>query len=255
MLELRGVTKKFFAIPVVNSVSFTLRSGEIVGYLGPNGAGKTTTIKMLAGLIEPSNGEIFFNGKNIWENINEYKERIGYVPEHSELYPYLTGYEYLKLVGRLRLIPEKILEEKINGFMELFGLEADMHSELSSYSKGMKQKILISSALLHNPDVLLLDEPLSGLDVATSLVLRSTLKKLSEEGKIILYSSHILEEVEKICTRVIIIHKGTILADDSSENLRNLMNVKSLEEVFQQLVLKIDEEGVAEKMVGIMKRG
>lgn len=255
MFELKGITKKFFAIPVVNSVSFALKPGEIVGYLGPNGAGKTTTIKMLAGLIEPSSGEIFFNGKNIWENINEYKERIGYVPEHSELYPYLTGYEYLKLVGRLRLLPEKILEEKINGFMELFGLYSDMHSELSSYSKGMKQKILISSALLHNPDVLLLDEPLSGLDVETSLIMRNILRKLSQEGKIILYSSHILEEVEKICTRVIIIHKGTILADDSSENLRNLMNVKSLEEVFQQLVLKIDEEGVAERMIDIMKRG
>lgn len=253
MLELKGITKKFTVIPAVNNVSFAVKPSEILGYLGPNGAGKTTTIKILVGLLEPTDGEIYFQGKNIKDNLYDYKKKIGYVPEEPEIYPHLSAYDYLLMVGRLRHIPEKILKEKIEQFMKLFRLSLDMHSSISSYSKGMVQKVLLSAALLHNPDVLFLDEPLSGLDVETSLIVKDIVQRLSREGKIIFYCSHILEVVEKICSRVIIIHKGKVVADDSVENLRDLMKLPSLEEIFNQLVVHEDTEKIAKEVVKVMK--
>jgi len=245
MLEIRELTKRFGHKLVVNRVSFTLGKGEIVGYLGPNGAGKSTTVKMLTGLLEPSFGEILYNGKNIEKNMISYKKIIGYVPEESEIYPHLSGFEYLQLVGRLRGIDDRILEEKIEHLMNLFKLYGSMHFYISSYSKGMRQKVLIMAAILHNPEILLLDEPLSGLDVMSVLVFKDLIKKMAEAGKIILYNSHILEVVEKLCSRVIIIHKGKILADDSVKNLRVLSKFPSLEEAFSNLVIKGDTEKIA----------
>jgi ABC-2 type transport system ATP-binding protein len=255
MLELRDLTKKYHVTPVVNRVSFSARPSEILGYLGPNGAGKTTTINMLSGLLKPSDGKILYNGKDIKKDIYTYKEKLGYVPEDSEIYPHLSAYDYLLMVGRLRHIQERALKEKIAEFMRLFHLCDDMDSAISSYSKGMVQKVLISSALLHNPEVLLLDEPLSGLDVTTGLVIKDLLQKLAHEGKIIIYSSHILEVVEKICSRVIIIHKGNIVADDSVSNLRGLMKLPSLEKIFGQLVVQEDTEATAKELVAVMKHG
>jgi ABC-2 type transport system ATP-binding protein len=253
MLELRGVTKKFNVTPVVNKVSFAVRPGEVLGYLGPNGAGKSTTIKMLAGLLEPTGGEILFDGRNIKADMYGYKKRLGYVPEQSEIYPHLSGYDFLLMVGRLRRMPERLLRDKIVDFLTLFDLKYDMDSSIASYSKGMRQKVLISAALLHNPDLLLLDEPLSGLDVSTSLVLRDLVKRLAAERKVIIYSSHVLEVTEKICSKVIILHKGTIVADDSVENLRHLMNLPSLVEIFSQLVVQEDTDAVARNIVEVMK--
>jgi ABC-2 type transport system ATP-binding protein len=255
MLELKNITKKYSAIPVVKDVSFAVRPGEILGYLGPNGAGKTTTIKMLAGLLEPTKGEISFQGTNIKKDIVEYKKRIGYVPEQSEIYPHLSALEYLLMVGRLRHLPERSVKEKIIEFLKLFSLYEDMDAPISSYSKGMRQKVLLSAALLHNPEVLLLDEPLSGLDVTTSMVVKDIVHQLALENKMILYSSHVLEVTEKICTRVIIIHKGTIVANDSVENLRNLMKLPSLEEIFSQLVLEENTGSIARQVVQVMKEG
>src|SRR4030043_1191020 len=150
MLELRGITKKYSIFPVVKDVSFNVQPGEILGYLGPNGAGKTTTIKMLAGLLEPTDGEILFDGRNIKHDITAYKAKVGYVPEQSEIYPNMSAQEYLLMVGRLRHLPESPLREKIEGLMTLFDLDKDMMSPISSYSKGMRQKVLISAALLHH---------------------------------------------------------------------------------------------------------
>jgi ABC-2 type transport system ATP-binding protein len=253
MLELSGISKKYNVFPAVDNVSFCIEPGEILGYLGPNGAGKTTTIKMLTGLLEPTSGDIFFQGKKIRNDMVEYKKKIGYVPEESDMYPHLSAYDYLLMVGRLRQIPEKALKEKIEQFMELLKLSLEMQSSISSYSKGMVQKVLLSAALLHNPDILLLDEPLSGLDVETSLIIKDLVKQLSKEGKIIFYCSHILEVVEKVCSRVIIIHKGKILTDDSVENLRNLMKVPSLEEIFSQLVIQQDTEKISKEIAHVMK--
>jgi ABC-2 type transport system ATP-binding protein len=253
MLELRGITKKFSVFPVVKDVSFTVRPGEIVGYLGPNGAGKTTTIKMLAGLLEPTAGEILFDGRDIKQDMTAYKAKVGYVPEQSEIYPHLSAQEYLLMVGRLRYLRESPLREKIDGLMALFDLDRDMTSPLSSYSKGMRQKVLISAALLHNPDILLFDEPLSSLDVTTAMVVKDIIHYLARENKMILYSSHVLEVTEKLCTRVIIIHRGAIVANDSVENLRHLMKVPSLEEIFSLLVVEEDTEAVARRVIEIIK--
>jgi len=253
MLELKEVTKKYSVFPAVDKVSFTVKPSEIVGYLGPNGAGKTTTIKMLAGLLEPTGGNIYFQGKKIKNDLYTYKKRLGYVPEQSEIYPHLSAYEYLLMVGRLRLIPEKTLKPKIRKLLELFNLSMEMDTAISSFSKGMIQKVLITSALLHDPDILLLDEPLSGLDVTTSIIIKDTLAMLADKGKLIIYSSHILEVVEKICSRVIIIHKGRILADDSIDNLRSLMKLPSLEEIFSQLVVKEDTKATARGIADAIK--
>jgi len=253
MLELRGVTKKFSAFPVVNHVNFTVRPGEVLGYLGPNGAGKTTTIRMLAGLLEPTDGEIFFEGKNIKKDLYEYKKKLGYVPEQSEIYPHLSGFDYLLMVGRLRGIPERVLQDKIYEFLRLFDLKIDMDVAIGAYSKGMRQKILISAALLHNPIILLLDEPLSGLDVTTAMVIRDLVKRLAAEKKLLIYSSHVLEVTEKICSNIIIIHKGNIVANDSVENLRNLMQLPSLVDIFNQLVVQEDTEAVARDIIEVMK--
>jgi ABC-2 type transport system ATP-binding protein len=253
MLELRSITKKYNNVPVVKAINFSVNRGEILGYLGPNGAGKTTTVKMLAGLVQPTSGWIYLDGQKIDTQQVQYKEQIGYVPEQSDLYEHLSGEEYLQLVGRLRRIPEKLLEQKINGLMEQLGLGVDMHLPISSYSKGMKQKVLIAGALLHNPNILLLDEPLSGLDVTTTLVFKDILKQLAEMGKIIIYSSHILEVVEKLCSRVIIINKGTIVADDSIHRLSDLMALPSLESIFKELVQQGDTGKVAQSIISLMQ--
>jgi ABC-2 type transport system ATP-binding protein len=253
MLELKGISKKFSAITVVNNVSFSVMPGEVLGYLGPNGAGKTTTIRMLAGLLTPSRGRIFFQGRDVHSDILDYKRRLGYVPEQSEIYPHLSASDYLVMVGRLRGIAEKSLKVKINGFLDIFDLEEDRDAPISSYSKGMKQKVLIAAALLHDPDILLLDEPMSGLDVTTSLVVLDLIRCLAREDKIVIYSSHVLEVTEKVCSKVVILHKGKIVANDSVENLRHLMKLPSLSEIFSQLVIHEDTAALAARIVETMR--
>jgi ABC-2 type transport system ATP-binding protein len=254
MLELRGVIKKYGYLKAVDDISFSVRPGELVGYLGPNGAGKSTTIKMLAGLLEPTDGQIFYNGRSVWKNLVWFKQRLGYVPEDPAIYSHLSPYEYLLMIGRLRGLKESNLKHKIQGFMEIFELVGDMHSEIGSFSKGMTQKVLLSAALLHDPEILLLDEPLSGLDVSTILVIEKLVQRLSAEGKIIIYSSHLLDIVEKVAQRVIILHQGKIRADDSVDNLRQLMKVPSLEEIFNQLVAQEEPEAAASELVSLMKK-
>jgi ABC-2 type transport system ATP-binding protein len=254
MIELKSITKKFSVFTVVNDVSFSVRPGEVLGYLGPNGAGKTTTIRMLAGLLEPTRGEITYEGRDIRRDLYAFKKRLGYVPEQSEIYPHLSAYDYLTMVGRLRRLPERSLKAKILGFMDVFGLTQDMDGPLAAYSKGMRQKVLIAAALLHDPDVLLLDEPLSGLDVTTGLVIRDLIRKLAAEDKIIIYSSHVLEVTEQVCTRVVILNQGTVVANDSVANLRTLMHLPNLTEIFSQLAVHEDTGQAAERIVAAMKR-
>jgi predicted permease len=252
MLEARSLTKYFNHIPAVRQVSFAIHPGEILGYLGPNGAGKSTTVKMLVGLIEPSEGQIFYRGRTVYDDFTAFERRIGYVPEEPHLYPHLTGREYLQLAGRLRGMPRRVLEPKLEEFLRVFGLASDAHAQLASYSKGMRQKILLSAALLHDPEVLILDEPFSGLDVTSALMLRSLLRALAARGKMILYSSHVLEVVEKICSTVVILRKGEVVAYDSIERLRELMSQPSLEGVFAQLAEVDNGDEVANRIVDAM---
>ncbi len=183
MLELNNVCKSYAGIPAVENVSFWARAGEVTGYLGPNGSGKSTTMKMITGLIEMTAGQIRFDGAHIDHDPIAYKQRMGYVPEEPHLYPHLSALEYLVMVGQLRNLPQRRTAERIDGLLRLFSLHGDRRVAISSYSKGMRQKVLLSAALLHNPDLLLLDEPFSGLDVASTLVLRSLIQELAARGK------------------------------------------------------------------------
>jgi ABC-2 type transport system ATP-binding protein len=253
MLELTGVTKKFLGITAVDNVTFTARKGEITGYLGPNGSGKSTTLKMITGLIEPSAGEIRFDGQPIQRDLIGYKQRMGYVPEEPHLYAHLSGLEYLIMVGQLRNLPAKPTAERIDGLLRLFALHGDRHTPISSYSKGMRQKILLSAALLHNPDLILLDEPFSGLDVSTGLVLRSLIQELAARGKVVLFSSHDLEIVERVCSHVVILHRSKIVADDSIEHLRMLMSLPTLEDIFSQLAVEQDTTAISREIADLIQ--
>ncbi len=240
MLELRNVYKRFSGIPVVQDVSFSARGGEVAGYLGPNGSGKSTTMKMITGLIDLSAGGIVFEGKPIQDDLIAFKQRMGYVPEEPYLYTHLTGHEYLTMVAQLRTLHPTKAAAKIDGLLHLLALHGDRHVSISSYSKGMRQKVLLAAALLHNPDLILLDEPFSGLDVGSALVLRSLIQELAACGKTVLFSSHELETVERICSHIVILHRGRIVADDSIEHLRTLMALPTLEDIFSQLAVEQD---------------
>jgi ABC-2 type transport system ATP-binding protein len=249
MLEVRDVSKRYGALTAVSHISFTVAPGEVLGYLGPNGSGKSTTVKMVVGLMPPTRGTILFDGADIQDHLLEYKAQVGYVPEEAHVYTYLSGPEYLRLCGRLRGIAPGPLERKIDRFMRMFGLDADYHASLGSYSKGMRQKILLAAALLHNPRVLVLDEPVSGLDVSMALVIRQVVKTLASEGRIIVYSSHELDTVERISTRVMILRAGQVVADDSASRLRELMRAPSLEDVFAQLAVRENLDDLASALV------
>jgi ABC-2 type transport system ATP-binding protein len=252
VLELKGISKSFRGIPAVEEVSFMARTGEITGYLGANGSGKSTTMRMVTGLITPSRGEVLFGGRPILEDLMGFRQRMGYVPEEPHLYTHLSGMEYLVMVGQMRGMPGREAGEKIKGLLHLFGLYEDRDVSIGSYSKGMRQKVLLSAALLHNPELLLLDEPFSGLDVGSSLVLRCLIEELARRGKVVLFSSHELETVERISHRIVILHKGRIVADDSIERLRELMALPTLEEIFSQLAVEVDVGAIAREIAELI---
>lgn len=249
MLEIRYLTKLYSGIPAVENVSFIATAGEVTGYLGPNGSGKSTTVKILTGLIEPNGGEVLYCGEPIHRDLIGYKRRLGYVPEEAYIYLHLTIAEYLELVGQLRCVPQKQLQEKIHGLLTLFSLLGDRYIPISACSKAMRQKIILAAALLHNPEIVFLDEPFCGLDVNSALILRSLIRGLAARGKVVLLSSHVLDTVERVCSRVVILHKGHVLANDSIARLRELMSLPTLEEIFSQLAVQQDTEAIAKEIL------
>lgn len=253
MLELLHVCKRFKGIPAVEDVNFTARAGEITGYLGPNGSGKSTTMKMITGLMETTSGEILFKGQDIERDLIAYKQRVGYVPEEPHLYSHLSGLEYLTMVAQVRNLPAKRAIARIDGLIRLLGLGSARHAAIAAYSKGMRQKVLVSAALLHNPDLLVLDEPFSGLDVSTGLVLRSLIQELAGRGKAVLFSSHELETVERVSSHVVILNRGKVVADDSIERLRILMSEPTLEGIFSQLAVELDTAAVSRDIADLIR--
>jgi ABC-2 type transport system ATP-binding protein len=252
MLEVKSLYKSYRGLPAIDNVSFSVSAGEIVGYVGPNGSGKSTTVKIITGLLEPSDGQVLFQGKSIRGDLQAYRTAFGYVPEEAHVYTHLSGLEYLQLVGRLRRMPERLIDLKANRLLSLLGLESWRHSPISLYSKGMKQRILISAALLHDPKLLIFDEPLSGLDVVTARLFKDLLEALAAQGKAILYISHVLEVVELVCTRVIVIAKGKILANAPPGELKATLQLANLESVFAQLVQQQETQSIARELVEIM---
>lgn len=253
VLELRSVSKHFSGIAAVDRVSFVVRPGEVTGYLGPNGSGKTTTIKMIVGLMDVTFGEILFDGQRIGHDLIAYKRRFGYVPEEPHLYSHLSGLEYLTMVGHLRELPERATAEKIDGLLRLLSLHGDRHSPITAYSKGMRQKVLLAAALLHDPELILLDEPFSGLDPGSAIMMRCLIRTLACRGKIVLYSSHELETVERVSSRVLILHRGKIVADDSIERLRELLKIPTLEGIFSQLALEQDPAELSNQIADLIR--
>src|SRR5881394_109252 len=253
MLEIQHVTKRYRNIAVVDDVSFTVRPGEVTGYLGPNGSGKSTTVKIATMLIEPTRGRVLLDGRDIRDDLIAFKRRLGYVPEEAILYSYLSGLEYLQLMGCLRGIPVDVTDRRANDLLELFSLHPHRHSPISAYSKGMKQRVLIAGALLHDPDILILDEPLNGLDIASAMLLHELIAELARAGKTILYISHVLEVTEKVCQRVIMLYQGKVVADDEVGRLRDLMHLPSLEQIFRQLAKQEDVGESAREIVAVIR--
>jgi ABC-2 type transport system ATP-binding protein len=248
MLEVLEVSKSYHGVPAVRSVDFTAAPGEVIGLLGPNGSGKSTTVKMIVGLLSPTRGHVRWRGADIHDQLLDYQATVGYVPEEPKLYTYLTAVEYLELIGGLRHIERRTLSRRIDRYLELFGLSGDRYTSLASFSKGMRQKVLISAALIHDPLILLLDEPNSGLDVASTLILRSLVRTLADRGRTIIYSSHVLDAVEKTCQRVLILHKSQVVAHDSVSRLRELAQAASLEEVFSTLAVDQNVEQIGREL-------
>ena len=253
MLEARSLTKYYGPLPALRDASFIAKPGQILGYLGPNGSGKSTTVRMLVGLMEPSNGDVLWKGKSIFQDLPGYRKQLGYVPEEPFLYTHLTAPEYLRLVGGLRGVDDAVLEKKIERFLELLGLEDDKYSTLSAFSKGMRQKALLASALLHNPELIILDEPFSGLDVSAGLMLRNVIKSLADEGRTILMSSHVIEVVEQMCTDVVILSDGKVVAHDRVDRLRRLQHDASLEHVFVKLAVHENTDDQAKSILETVK--
>jgi len=253
MLEVQHLFKSYRSIPAVQDVSFSVAPGEIIGFLGPNGAGKSTTVKIITGMLRPNEGRVLFQGKDIRDDMVSYRASFGYVPEEAHLYTYLSGLEYLQLIGRLRGMPERVLEAKATSLLRLLQLESWQHSPVSSYSKGMRQRVLIAAALLHDPRLLIFDEPLSGLDVVSARLFKDLLEVLAAQGKAILYISHVLEVVEQVCNRVIVIARGRVLADAAPSELTQLMSLPNLESVFAQLVEQQDTASTAHQIVEVMR--
>ena len=255
MIHVSHLTKKYGATTAVDDISFEIQQGEIVGYLGPNGAGKSTTLKMLIGLLQPTSGEISVAGYDAATELLELKRRIGYVPEEAQLYEHLTLVEHLQLIGRLYHVEEQRITEKIKGLARLFDMEAQANQRISGFSQGMRQKCLIMSALLHNPDVLFLDEPFTNLDVTTVTLMKMVLQRLAELGKTILYCTHILEVAETLCPRIMIINTGKLIADASVGELREQTNQTALNEIFTQLTETTGIDEKTEEAIRIVMEG
>jgi ABC-2 type transport system ATP-binding protein len=235
VLVVSGLRRSFGPKEVLKGISFRVERGEIFGYLGPNGSGKTTTLRIVTGMLRPGAGEVKVAGLDIVKDGLEVKRRIGYVPESGALYEHLTPREFFEFLGAIYDIEEEALMRRANELMDLFQLSAEWDDPVSGFSRGMKQKVLIVSALLHNPDVLLLDEPLNALDVRAVLAVKDLLRALAGDGKTVVYSSHLLEIVERMCHRVGILHEGILKAVGGVSGILGSGREKTLEDVFRQL--------------------
>ena len=252
MLEARGLIKRYGGLLAVDRVDFSVQHGEVLGYLGPNGSGKSTTVNMIVGLLQPGSGTITLNGKSQADDPVGYKERIGYVPEEPFLYTHLTAAEYLTLVGRLRGMPQDALDRKVTELLKLFLLWDARYSTMTAFSKGMRQRVLLAAALLHNPDLLVLDEPFSGLDVNASLLFRSLITMFAAQGRMILFSTHRFDMVEKVCTRAVILSKGRLVAEHVVSASRQ-GDSASLEILFHRVTDQQDFSPIAREILAVVQ--
>lgn len=253
IIKLNNLKMKYSSDYVLQGVNLEVYPGQIIGYIGPNGAGKTTTIKIMLGMLEGFEGKVTIAGQILDGSNIDYKKRIGYVPEGGQIYESLTGNEYLEFIGKLYELDTSKIEKRITKLAELFGLNKDIHSRISSYSKGMKQKLLIIAAIIHNPDIIFLDEPLNGLDANSVMVFKELLTKLAAAGKTIFYSSHLMDVVEKISNRIVLLNNGEVVADGSFQELQAQIKEGSLEEIFNNLTGFHQHQQIAEDIVELLE--
>lgn len=249
IISLKNVYKSYGDKKVLRGINLDVYPGQVIGYIGPNGAGKSTTVKILCGLISNYEGEVFIKGVNLKDDILSAKSVIGYVPELAELYDVLTPAEFLGFMGDLYNLDATAAEERITKMMSAFGLGANINQRMDTFSKGMRQKVLITSGLLHNPDILILDEPLSGLDANSVIIIKELIGKLAKEGKTIFYCSHMMDVVEKVSDRIVLISDGVVLADGSFEELRQQQGNFSLEQIFSGLTAKDSINNAADQLM------
>lgn len=260
-IEVRGLEKSYLKKPVLRGIDLDIHRGTVFGYLGPNGAGKTTTVKILAGLQPEFEGQISVAGYDVRKHPREVKRRVGFVPEAAALYDGLTAVEFLDLIGKLREMEAPQLQRRIEALLEAFELTKRAHSRLGSYSKGMRQKVLLAAALLHDPEIVFLDEPLSGLDVASTTFVKELIRALADAGKTVFYCSHMMDIVERVCDRIVILHEGKIVADGSFEELArktedgSLETDVSLEKVFSELTGQEGPHGRVRKLLRALDIG
>jgi ABC-2 type transport system ATP-binding protein len=235
IISIQHLTKRYADKIAVDGISLDIEPGQIIGYIGPNGAGKSTTIKILTGIITEFEGDIRIAGMDIRKEPESVKRKLGYVPEQAALYDSLTAIEYLEFIARLYDMDAGVAAEKSFALLRLFGLEAEAYQRMTGYSKGMRQKVLLIAGLMHNPDILFLDEPLSGLDANAVILVKEILQQLKLKGKTIFYSSHMMDVVEKLSDRIILIHQGRVMADGNFDTLKRDIAGGTLEKIFSQL--------------------
>lgn len=253
IIQTRNLTKFYGKNQILKGIDLSVLPGQIIGYIGPNGAGKSTTIKILTGLLTEYGGEVKVKGMEVAEQPLAVKQLIGYVPENAVIYDVLTPTEYFRFLGSLYQKSGEAMEKKGDELLRIFGLYSHRDDRMTSFSKGMKQKVLLISGMLHNPDIIFFDEPLSGLDANSVILLKEILQQLSKAGKTLFYSSHIMEVVEKICDRIILINQGTIIADGSFHELQNQQHSGSLEQLFNQLTGNNEHIALADEFVQIIR--
>src|ERR1017187_6575566 len=254
VLEVRDLAKRYGAIMAVREIGFSISAGEILGVLGPNGAGKSTIVKMITGMVEPTHGAVLFHGERIdGGQLSAYKRRMGYVPEQPDLYGFLTGWEYLDLVATLRGLDRRLFREKAAAMLEGFTLYAHRDTPIAAYSKGMRQRIVLIAALMHDPELLVLDEPFSGLDVTSALVLRHVIARLAADGKAILFSSPVLEQVDRLCSHLVVLKKGAVVGAGSMQEMQVGFAGLGLEAGFMQLTEQVDADSIAQNLVAAVR--
>ena len=237
IIQISDLRKSYGSKQVLKGINIDIYPGQVIGYIGPNGAGKSTTVKVLTGLINDFEGQVLINGIDIQLDPLTVKSQIGYVPENAELYDVLTPIEYLDFVGKLYGMGDVLIEQRTLQLLKAFGLEAQANNRMDTFSKGMRQKILLISGIIHNPQIIILDEPLSGLDANAVIIVKELISLLAREGKTIFYCSHMMDVVEKVSDRIMLISEGNIIADGTFEQLKTNQS-DSLEQIFSKLTGK-----------------
>ena len=254
IISIKNLRKNYGEKEVLKGINLEIYPGQVIGYIGPNGAGKSTTVKILCGLLPDYDGDITIKGLELKSNTMRLKSMIGYVPELAELYDVLTPAEFLSFMGAMYNLPEADTLDRINKILTAFGLGENIHQRMDTFSKGMKQKVLIASGILHNPEIVILDEPLSGLDANSVLIIKDLLQRLAQEGKTIFYCSHMMDIVEKVSDKIILIDQGVIVAEGSMSELKSKLGDKTLEQIFESLTLHGSLSGAANEIMSAINR-